>query len=212
MGVDCLELLKQVGELFAALLGERAEVVIHDMESAQIVWIRNGSVTGRTVGRTEHNATIRFIEEQSARSDKTHYLAGYKSNVKNGKTLKSSNLFVKDENGELRYTMCINQDISQLEVMQGLLAQMTGTVSLTASVGEQEQTVEAITMRIILDEMERAKPFSLDSREAKLSILKRLEEKGVFDVRHAVPKVCELLQIAQATLYKYLKEIKDETQ
>ena len=42
-----------------------------------------------------------------------------------------------------------------------------------------------------------------------MSILRRLDEKGVFEVRRAVPKVCELLGISQATLYKYLKEIKN---
>ena len=78
-----------------------------------------------------------------------------------------------------------------------------------ASPRREAQTIEDLTFSVIVSEIEQAKPFSLDSREAKMSILRRLDEKGVFEVRRAVPKVCELLGISQATLYKYLKEIKN---
>ena len=43
-----------------------------------------------------------------------------------------------------------------------------------------------------------------------LAVLARLEEKGVFDMRDAVPQVCELLQISQATLYNYQRELRGE--
>ena len=36
------------------------------------------------------------------------------------------------------------------------------------------------------------------------------DDKGIFGARGAVGTVCELLHIAQPTLYKYLQEIKEE--
>ena len=45
---------------------------------------------------------------------------------------------------------------------------------------------------------------------SRAGLLRRLEEKGVFDMRDAVPQVCELLQISQATLYNYQRELRGE--
>ena len=52
------------------------------------------------------------------------------------------------------------------------------------------------------------KPSALGSKEVKLRILRKLEEKGVFQLKDSVPQVCELLDISQATLYNYLREIR----
>ena len=54
------------------------------------------------------------------------------------------------------------------------------------------------------------KPSALGSKEVKLRILRKLEEKGVFQLKDSVPQVCELLDISQATLYNYLREIRTQ--
>jgi len=54
------------------------------------------------------------------------------------------------------------------------------------------------------------KPSALGSKEVKLRILRKLEEKGVFQLKDSVPQVCELLDISQATLYIYLREIRTQ--
>ena len=54
------------------------------------------------------------------------------------------------------------------------------------------------------------KPSALGSKEVKLRILRKLEEKGVFQLKDSVPRVCELLDISQATLYNYLREIRTQ--
>ena len=54
------------------------------------------------------------------------------------------------------------------------------------------------------------KPSTLGSKEIKLRILRKLDEKGVFLLKDSVPQVCELLDISQATLYNYLREIRSK--
>ena len=46
--------------------------------------------------------------------------------------------------------------------------------------------------------------------ETERLILRKLEEKGVFQLKDSVPQVCELLDISQATLYNYLREIRTQ--
>ena len=50
----------------------------------------------------------------------------------------------------------------------------------------------------------------LEYKETKLRVLAALEQKGVFDVKDAVSLVCEQLSISQATLYNYLREIRND--
>ncbi|MEG2213530.1 MAG: helix-turn-helix domain-containing protein, partial [Clostridiales bacterium] len=158
----------------------------------------------------DQTSSIRLLAER-ARELGGDQLIGYHSKSGGERKLRSSNLFIRDETGELRYTLCINQDVTALLQINDYLQKFTHNLLLEQPTAPQEQlTIEELTLNIILDEIEQAKPFSLDSREGKLTILKKLDEKGIFEVRHAVPKVCQLLEIAQATLYKYLKEIKTD--
>lgn len=207
MSLDTLELLKQMAGFLGAMMGPDTEVVIHDVPQDEIVYIVHGEVTGRTVGKTAQSPVIRLMDER-ARENGSCQLIGHQSKTKSAKTLRASNLFVHDENGALRYALCVNQNMDGLLQMQSFLDRM-----LCSEQSEPQPTdacMEDIVSSVIMAEIEREKPFQLDSREAKLSILKRLNEKGVFEVRGAVVKTCELLQIAQPTLYKYLKKLEQK--
>lgn len=205
-----LEQLISACTFFSGILGERTEIVIHDMETGEILWIAHGEITGRKAGKADQLSAIRLMAQRAKEAAVPGQLIGYRSAGPEGMSLRSSNLFLPDESGEYRYSVCVNQDVSGLLMLEDWLTSILHAQEKPASPAAPEATVDALIMDILYAELERAKPFSLDSREAKLRILKRLDEKGVFEVRHAGPKVCELLQIAQPTLYKYLKEIRGE--
>ena len=69
-------------------------------------------------------------------------------------------------------------------------------------------SLDDVVMKMILGEIARLKPSDLESKEDKLRLIARLNEKGIFGARGAVGTVCELLHIAQPTLYKYLQELR----
>jgi predicted transcriptional regulator YheO len=204
--IDVAELLKSISLMIAALMGPSTEVVVHDMEKAEIIHIENGQITGRQIGDLEDSNTITLLS-QSAEHNNT--LIGYLSTAKCNNPLKSSTLFIKDLDGKLKYTLCINQDISAYKNALDLLNHLTSTVTFEVA-DEQHggETIKQITTKLIMEEIFKAKPFSMDSKEAKLKIIQGLDDKGIFDVKDAVPKVCELLSISQATLYNYQRELR----
>ena len=219
-----LETLKNFAAFLSKVLGPSTEVLLHDMHTERIVWISNGWISHREEGQLYDTEGIRMLAEEAKSHGNKYMQVGYKSTLylkglateTGGRSLRSSNLFIYDDDDALRYVICVNSDISAVEQFQisvQNLLDATGMNIAGAPVSHPEPaedaSIEALTMRVILDEIERAKPFSTDSKEAKLKILKRLNDKGVFEVRYIIPKVCELLDIAQATLYKYLKEIKN---
>ena len=106
--------------------------------------------------------------------------------------------------------LCVNQDISAYVNLQQMLDAFIGDRPAVAQVQPEQDTLDDVVMKMILGEIARLKPADIDSKEAKLRLIKRLNDKGIFGSRGAVGTVCELLHIAQPTLYKYLQEIKEE--
>ncbi len=203
-----LDLIISMSDFFGAILGTSTEIVVHDIKEKEIVWILNGHITGRKKGDINDRIMLNVLAEHSKDIGDENKLIGYKSKSVKNHELKSSTLFLRDDDGKIEYVICVNQDVSKILYMQDILNSMLGSYTSTKKENNGELNIETITIDLIMEELENSKPFSLDSRESKMTILKRLDEKGVFEVRKAVPKVCEVLQISQASLYKYLQKIK----
>jgi predicted transcriptional regulator YheO len=200
------QLLIRFCAFLSQTMGEETEVVLHD-GAGKILWIANGHLTGREAGMQEQQASMELLAKQ-ALAQKTDYCSGYKSFSRQGKPLKSSSFFVRGEDGEVRYILCVNQDISTYVALREQMDRLIGEVPLSQTPDPGRDSLNDVIMKMILEEMERAKPFDMDSREEKLKLISRLNSRGVFTARGATATVCELLHIAQPTLYKYLQEIK----
>ena len=94
-------------EYLGATLGPDYEVVLHEIlpETSRVAAIANGSISGRSVGAPITNAALRMImQKQYETSD---YNLNYTGQLANGKTIRSSTMFIKD-GGKLVGLLCIN--------------------------------------------------------------------------------------------------------
>ena len=188
------KLLIKFCDFLTHVMGPETEVVLHDREGF-IIWIAQGHITGRAVRQQDLLPAMELVARQRA-MEGFDYTTGYKSFSRRGTPLRSSSLFFRDEAGKLDYVLCVNQDISAYVNLQ--------------QVQPEQDTLDDVVMKMILGEISRMKPADIDSKEDKLRLIRRLNDKGIFGARGAVGTVCELLHIAQPTLYKYLQEIKEE--
>ncbi len=207
------QLLKQFVQFVAEVIGPSAEIALHDVVKQEIIALENGVITGRQVGAKDDAALVRIMEKLAEHNK--DFVCGYRGTSSNSLPLRSSNMFIRDDSGELRYVLCVNQNIAEIERFQSFLSFFTDirepfSKQQNHTEVNPEDSIDLLTNNLIFSEIERMKHTGIDinSRDARLNILKQLDEKGVFDVRKAVPKVCELLSISQATLYNYLKEIR----
>ncbi len=95
--------------------------------------------------------------------------------------------------------------------MQDFISYFLSRETIADTSGQaRDDTIDSLTTDIIFEELKRMKYASVDTntREARMTIIRRLDEKGIFDVKNSTGKVCSLLNISQATLYNYLKEIR----
>ena len=182
---------------FSKLLGPDTELALHDLKTRELVYIVNGGITGRDAGYRMESSVYDAILELV---DENGLVIGYPSRSREGKTLRASHIVLRDADGKPAALLCINQDTSKWEAVRDLIDAMISSRS--------ENYIQTMTRRVIMDVVEQAKPVNLENKEVKLGILQKLESKGVFSVKDAVPIVCKTLSISQATLYNYLRELR----
>ena len=207
---ELLPVLQNIALGLSKFLGEDTEIALHDLEKQELVYIANGHITGRHLGYKIDPSIYDVIIDLA---DGDGHVIGYGSNTSSGKELRSSHFLVRDADNRLRALICINQDTTRLRAARDLLESMIHLRPLSDGdepASEDENYIQKMTQRVIIDSIEKMKPASVDTREGRLAILRQLELKGVFAVKDAVPSVCKQLSISQATLYNYLREIRSE--
>lgn len=180
----------------ADLLGPNAEVVLHDVGHPEhsIIMIRNGHVTGRTVGAPLTDLGFYMLRESK---DRIETLGIYQSKTDDGKLLQCNAANLRDAHGRIEAILCINIDVTQ-ETERRSHNGTTGTPA------EHYQTsVDQVVERIISD-ARRAVNGGL-TRNVKFELVRALDARGVFLARGAVRQVASALEIATPTIYKYIQ-------
>ncbi|THA03535.1 helix-turn-helix domain-containing protein, partial [Rodentibacter pneumotropicus] len=148
----------------------------------------------------------------------------YKAVGDSNKLIRGSTYFIK--NGDkLEGILCINHDTSELvDTMSklislenlGVFVNLLGIDSAFAEMEESEiisqekleNSVEDILSEYIdLTLLDSDKSLTLRQKENSIRVL---FEKGIFNIKGAVPFVAKYLRISEPSVYRYLKNIKNE--
>lgn len=201
--------LQRLVEMLAAQFGKNSEIILHDLTKDYehtIVAIENNWITGRKVGDGGTNLGLEVLRNPpSANGD----IYNYFTKTAEGRLLRSSTLYFRDESGKVIGSLCINTDITQMSEMQKALQEFTMV--------PQESEIEEVFANNVEDLVEFFiseskkivdKPAGEMTREEKMEILRYLDSKGFFLITHAGSFACEYLDISKYTLYKYLGMIR----
>jgi predicted transcriptional regulator YheO len=205
-----MQALLPVVQGLAEMFGPDCEVVLHDVGRLphSIVAIENGAVTGRTVGDVPTDRMLRNLRNPDETQDVRLYVSSH-----DGRILKSLAVTLRDEDGEPYGLLGLNFDISALVQAQHALADVTSIGRPGSPVPEAGEIfagdireVVAGMITKILGEMGKT-PAAM-SREEKMEVVKRLEERGAFLVKRSAEQVAEALDLSRYTIFSYLKEIR----
>ena len=204
------EFAKRMAKGLAGQFGQNCEVVIHDLRGNDlehsIVAIENGHVTGRSIGDGPSHIVLESLKgDPKMLQDRISYL----TRTSDGRVLKSTTLFIRDDEDRVIGLLGINYDISMLVSLEGSLRDFTGQDRLTSE-------PEAISRNVadLLDELlERSvslvgKPTAMMSKDDKIRAIRFLDDNGAFLITKSGPKVCQYFGISTYTLYSYLDEIR----
>ncbi len=206
-----IQFLLRLAKALPAQFGPNCEVVIHDLQSndpdSSIVAIENGQVSGRKVGDGPSHVVLEALKNGGEVEDRRSYL----TRSADGKTLKSSTVFIRDEDEKPIGIFSINYDITVLLAMEKELRQFTSTAPETP-----DESPVAITQNVsnLLDELIEqsvkrvGKPVSLMTKEDKVKAIGFLNDTGAFLITKSGGRVCKYFGISKYTLYSYIEEAK----
>jgi len=206
-----LQFLFKLAKGISSQFGPNCEVVVHDLATndpeSSIVAIENGQVTGRKVGDGPSHVVLEALRgENSELQDHLSYL----TKTKDGKILKSTTIYIRDDDGVPIGIFGINYDITLMLAMETALKQFTATEP-------EEKEPEAISRNVsdLLDELIQqsvkivGKPVALMTKEDKVKAMQFLNETGAFLITKSGDKVCKFFGISKYTLYSYIDEAKE---
>lgn len=208
MHVSRLDMLKQIAAGLAAQFGKNCEIVIHDLSAGSlehsIVHIENGGLTGRKIGDGPSGIVLDAIQHQNGSlKDKLAYL----TRTENGRFLKSSTIYISDDNGKLSYIFSINFDITTL-----LAAEDSIHSIISCEEPETHTSPNVITHDVngLLDELIEQSvalvgvPVPLMTKEDKIKAINFLNDAGAFLITKSGDKVAKYFDISKYTLYSYV--------
>lgn len=208
-----IDLLAQVASGISKLMGDDTEVVLHDLQKREVIFMRNNKITGRDRNYRINPAVYDVINNLA---DGEGHLIGYSSKSGNGKKLRASHFMFMDDENVPSAMICINQDTGEMQKIINYLKNSIKVYDVEETVPvdseyslNDEDYMQHVMKKVVVKSINQMDQESMSNKEAKLKLLGKLKFQGVFSVKEAVPFVCDKLQISQATLYNYLREIRD---
>ena len=207
-----LDFYKRIAHALALQFGSGCEVVVHDLESADpshsIVAIENGHVTGRRLGDGPSHVVLEALHADGAQLDDR---LSYLTRTADGKILKSSTVFIRDDDGRAVGVFAINYDITVLRAANDAIGWLVGTEP--SETREPEPIVRNVA-DLLDDLIEQSvelvgTPVALMTKEEKVRAIRYLNDTGAFLITKSGPKVCKFFGISKYTLYSYLDEAKN---
>ncbi len=199
-------LLRQMADGLCAQFGSNCEVVIHELnqDSTQhsVAYIVNGHVSGRRVGDGPSQVVLEQLQTGTHKAQ-DHY--AYLTRTPDGKILKSTTLYIRDQEGEVAALFCVNFDISAMALASHCLEEF---ISPAADAQTPERIPSNVTdlLDSLIEESVRlvGKPVSLMTKEDKVRAIQFLNRKGAFLITKSGDKVAKFYGISKYTLYSYL--------
>jgi predicted transcriptional regulator YheO len=206
-----MQALLPIVQGLAEMFGTDCEVVLHDVGRLphSIVAIENGSLTGRTVGDAPTDRMLRSLRNPDETQDVRLYVS-----LHDGKILKSLAVTLRDADGAPYGLLGLNFDISEIVQAQRTLANITALGRLGSSATPETDEIFAGDIRDVVSGMvakilgEMGRTPGAMTREDKMEVVKRLEERGAFLVKRSAEQVAEALDLSRYTIFSYLKEIR----
>jgi len=203
----------------AKTFGKDCEVLLHDVRNLEssIVMIENGHVTGRKVGSPMTDLGLYFLKSDLFKD--TEFIANYQTESKDGKKLKSTTIFIRDDKKKIIGFLCINYALDHLLELRKKIDDFCAVNrEADKDVFNNEEKEEIFTDNLD-DLLERVfikaqeivgKSIEKMQKDDKLKVVRYLQNKGVFLVKGNIDKIANKLNVSRYTIYNYLSELKTD--
>ena len=180
-----------------------------------IVYVENGSISGRQVGDGPSRIVLETLKRDPSR---IHDRLSYLTKTESGQILKSSTMYVRGDDDNIEYIFALNYDITSLLTVENALHSLITTESeLELEGGDgtsdgglaQPQKITHNVNELLDSLIEQAlalvgKPVAAMNKDDKVKVVQFLNNAGAFLITKSGDKVASLLGISKFTLYNYM--------
>ncbi|MEQ2574738.1 helix-turn-helix transcriptional regulator [Mediterraneibacter faecis] len=206
-----LDFLKQLAHGLAIQFGSSCEIAIHDLKTKDleksIVYIENGHISNRQIGDGPSGIVLETLQsDPSTIHDKLSYL----TKTEDGRILKSSTFYIRDDEGSISYIFSLNYDITAFTAastaIQSLIATKDKLPDLTGDSPRQitHNVNELLDLLIEQAVAKVGKPVAMMNKDDKVAVVQYLDHAGAFLITKSGDKVSSYLGISKFTLYSYM--------
>lgn len=206
-----LDFLKQLAHGLAIQFGSSCEIAIHDLKTKDlersIVYIENGHVSNRQTGDGPSGIVLETLQsDPSTIHDKLSYL----TKTEDGRILKSSTFYIRNDDGSISYIFSLNYDITAFTAastaIQSLIATKDNLPDLTGDSPRQitHNVNELLDLLIEQAVAKVGKPVAMMNKDDKVAVVQYLDHAGAFLITKSGDKVSSYLGISKFTLYSYM--------
>ncbi|MGF3053416.1 helix-turn-helix transcriptional regulator [Microbacterium sp. YY-03] len=209
---EVLELYGPVLRTLASAAGPHVEVVLHNLDGSDvdldhtIMAITNGHVTGRKVGGPSTSLGLDVMRDRQGEQN----AFGFSATTSDGRPLRCSSMYFRNDEGSIIASLCVNVDLSPLQnaklALQALMPDERTGASPREHFGTDLVTVmDAMITEVITD---IGVPVTQMTRDDKILVLQRLDQRGATQMRKSVEAIAKRLGISRVTAYSYLEQAK----
>ena len=206
-----LDFLKQLAHGLSIQFGSSCEIAIHDLKTKDleksIVYIENGHISNRQTGDGPSGIVLETLQsDPSTIHDKLSYL----TKTEDGRILKSSTFYIRDDDGSISYIFSLNYDITAFTAastaIQSLIATKDNLPDLTGDSPRQitHNVNELLDLLIEQAVAKVGKPVAMMNKDDKVAVVQYLDHAGAFLITKSGDKVSSYLGISKFTLYSYM--------
>ena len=208
-----LDFYRRLAKALATEFGENCEVLVHDLTGGDpehtIVAIENGHVSRRQQGDGPSQVALEAMQEKHPETLQDR--SGYLLKTHDGRIVKSSTVYIRNEQGGVDGIFCVNYDITNLLMAQKAVGSLLshGEEPAKASTSIPQNVNELLDDLIEQSVQKVGKPVALMTKDDKIAAIQFLNNAGAFLVTKSGDKVSKYFGISKYTLYSYIDASKN---
>lgn len=196
-----------------AYLGDGYELVLHSLESLDhsVIKIINGHYTGRKEGAPITDLALKMLRQ--IEQDPSRTVSPYFNKNNSDSMLRSCTIPITGEHGRIIGLLCMNfhMEMPLSEFLQGMLPSHDDASSVAHTSSETfSDNIDDLILSSLTETKEAVyNDPDISSSNRNKEIVFRLYQQGIFQLKDAVIKVADQLNISKNTVYLHIRNFKN---
>ena len=195
-------------------LGDGYELVLHSLESLDhsVIKIINGEYTGRKAGSPITDLALKMLHELE--KDPVRTVSPYYNKNKSGSFLRSCTIPITGQHGRIIGLLCMNfhMEAPFATILQNFMPPQEATFNAQTPAETFSDNIDDLILSSLAEIREAVyNDSAITSSNKNKEIIYQLFLRGIFNLKDAVIKVAEQLNISKNTVYMHIRNFRSQT-